>query len=151
MGWNILGSLFGNSKVVETMADGIKNGADKMWYTDEEKADFTIQSAETKIKLLEAYHPFKIAQRLLMIFITVPFVLGITLAFLVYSAGAIWPPDVLMVDDVSTAIPSVYGEHLKSAGKEMGNLMAEWLGIPFSIAVAFYLGGGLSPFQKKGK
>ena len=51
--WTILGTIFGSKKVVDASISGI----DKLVFTNEEKAD-------THLKFLEAYKPFKLAQRL---------------------------------------------------------------------------------------
>jgi len=37
--WGLLGNLFGGVKAGEKIIDGVSNGIDKMFYTDEEKAD----------------------------------------------------------------------------------------------------------------
>lgn len=58
-----LGSIFGNSKVVENASKGI----DKAFFTDQEKADM-------HIRFLKAYEPFKLLQRYLAIIVSVPFI-----------------------------------------------------------------------------
>lgn len=57
--------LFGSDKVIDS---GIKV-IDSLILTDEE-------SRELKIKLMQAYEPFKIAQRYFMIIVTVPYMLA---------------------------------------------------------------------------
>jgi len=66
--------VFGFLKNIFGGSDIIKKGAellDEAFYTDEEKAkdkEKLIQmKAEQKIKLLEAYHPFKVTQRILAV------------------------------------------------------------------------------------
>ena len=66
--------MFGFLKNIFGGSDIIKKGAellDEAFYTDEEKAqdrEKLIQmKAEQKIKLLEAYHPFKVTQRILAV------------------------------------------------------------------------------------
>ena len=58
------GKLLGSEKAV----NGVINGLDKAWFTDEEKG-------EIHLKFLKAYEPFKVAQRFLAMLFTVPFVL----------------------------------------------------------------------------
>jgi len=37
--WGLIGNLFGGSKAGEKIIDGVSNGIDKLFYTDEEKAE----------------------------------------------------------------------------------------------------------------
>ena len=62
--------------VVNKTVDGIYNGVDKMFYTDEEKAEAQQRQADTKLKLLPLFEPFKLAQRFIAIIITVNFFLA---------------------------------------------------------------------------
>jgi len=50
----LLGKIFGSDDAISKAADGIYNGVDKAFYTDEEKA-------EGFLSLLKAYEPFKLA------------------------------------------------------------------------------------------
>jgi len=80
-------SIF-SSKVAEKAVDGIYNGVDKAWYTDEEKAVALQKQIDTKIKLLPLFEPFKIAQRVLAFWYS--FLFGISfltgLAMVVFNA-----------------------------------------------------------------
>lgn len=67
----IWSKLFGSSDIVNA---GI-SAADKMFYTDEEKA-------EGKRLLLKAYEPFKIAQRLLALTFCIPYALSWFITFI---------------------------------------------------------------------
>lgn len=62
--------LFGSSDVINA---GI-SAADKMFYTDEEKAD-------GKRLLLKAYEPFKLAQRFLAMIFCIPYALAWLVTF----------------------------------------------------------------------
>ena len=72
---DLAGKLFGSSKVIEKMGDGIYNGIDKAIYTPEEQI-------ENRLKSLSAYEPFKIAQRLLALVFTIPYMLAWTATFI---------------------------------------------------------------------
>ena len=65
--FGFLKNIFGGSEIIKKGAELL----DEAFYTDEEKAqdkEKLIQlKAEQKIKLLEAYHPFKVTQRILAI------------------------------------------------------------------------------------
>jgi hypothetical protein len=71
--FGFLKNIFGGSDIIKKGADLL----DEAFYTDEEKAkdkEKLIQmKAEQKIKLLEAYHPFKVTQRILAIAFTFTF------------------------------------------------------------------------------
>jgi hypothetical protein len=62
--------------------DGIYNGIDKAFYTDEEKAEALQKQLDTKLKLLDKFAPFKLSQR----FIAISFTLNFIAAF---WAGAV--------------------------------------------------------------
>lgn len=70
MAAGLLGKIFGSKKIV----DGAISGIDKMFFTNEEKAD-------QKIKLLASFEPFKLALRLLAMIISIPYVLMAMAAF----------------------------------------------------------------------
>ena len=60
----IFSSIFGDDKV----KDGIYNGVDKAFLTDEERTDIYL-------KFLKAYEPFKIIQRYLALLVGIPYVI----------------------------------------------------------------------------
>jgi hypothetical protein len=117
----IWASLFGNKNVIKTAADGIYNGVDAAFYTDEEKS-------KGFLDLLKGYEPFKIAQRLLMLVLAVPFVLiWVMCAGFMLAAGTFDP---------------TYGDQLRQAAMEVGQLNNATLGTPVALVAAFYFGGG---------
>ena len=67
---NIVGKLFGTDKVIDSAIKGI----DAAFYTEEEKAKGLERRMNLKTQLLDAYRPFKIAQRFLAIIYGVPYV-----------------------------------------------------------------------------
>lgn len=104
---NIFGKLFGSEKVV----DGVFKGLDSAFFTQDEKAGHFL-------KLLKAYEPFKVAQRLLALLVGIPYVMVWLISAGLFAFG-----------DADSA-----------------KLLAEWnnntLGTPFAIILAFYFGGG---------
>jgi len=129
--------MFGFLKNIFGGSDIIKKGAellDEAFYTDEEKAqdkERLIQlKAEQKIKLLEAYHPFKVTQRIL----AVAFVF--TFLFIVINGilGALYGwVDMNKVKDALEFAESV----------NLGSIVM--------IIVGFYFGGGFIESFKKVK
>ena len=71
----IFDKLFGSDKIIEKIGDSLYNGIDKAIYTPEEQI-------ENRLKSLAAYEPFKIAQRLLALVFTIPYMLAWTATFI---------------------------------------------------------------------
>lgn len=115
------GRLFGSTDVIKQAADGIYNGVDKAWYTDEEKA-------EGFMSLLRAYEPFKLSQRLLMMIVCIPFVSMLTLC------------GIMMV--ASPFIGGALGKEVEESARAVIELLGGTLGTPAAIIVGFYFGGG---------
>jgi hypothetical protein len=65
IGW--WSALFNGNSTAEKATDAIISTGDKLFYTDEEKADDRRKQREFFPTLLKAYTPFKIAQRVLAI------------------------------------------------------------------------------------
>lgn len=122
--------LFGSENVVNKAVDGIYNGTDAVFYTDEEKAANFNRVLDLKTKMLRAYEPFKIAQRFIALFTGIPFV---TIHVIVVLA---WIVSIFTIGS-SDAYKFVF-DQLK--------LVAEWnnatLGEPFGYIVIFYFLGG---------
>lgn len=70
--FGLISKIFGSESVIDNSMKAI----DKVFFTDEEKA-------ENKAHLLKLYEPFKLAQRLLALTFAIPFVL----VFLVAAIG----------------------------------------------------------------
>ena len=73
MGW--WSTLFNSTDTIAKTTDAIISAGDKLFYTDEEKADMKIEQARFMPTLLKAYEPFKIAQRILALWFS--FLFGI--------------------------------------------------------------------------
>ena len=75
------------SKSGEKTVDGIYNGIDKAFYTDEEKADMVIKQTDMKLKLLPLFEPFKLAQRFIAILFSVNFILAFWVGVVIWWFG----------------------------------------------------------------
>lgn len=127
------GRLFGSDNVISKGVDGIYNGIDKAWYTDEERATGFLS-------LLKAYEPFKIAQRLLALTVTGIYCLVWLLAALMLVVSGFVDPD--------------YGKQLDEAARVLGELNNDTLGTPVALVLSFYFAGGalegvVSRFKEK--
>lgn len=121
--------LFGNDKVIE----GMYNGVDKAFFTDEEKEDSTYRRANVRLAFMKLYEPFKIAQRILAIITTAVF-LGLHL-ILILS----WLYLVLFrVEEMSGEMYEFMVSQLKLMMLENN----ETLGVGWLIIIGFYFGGG---------
>ena len=126
----ILASIFGSSDVIKS---GMKM-IDDAFYTESEKAEDKMEmkkfQANHRIELMNAYAPFKLAQRVIAF--------GFVFVFLFIMLNGI--------------IGSLYGfidiANVKSA-REFADSM--WLGEIVIMIVSFYFGGGLVESIKRSK
>lgn len=125
--WN---ALFGSADTVNKISDGIYDGLDAAIYTDEEKAKHKLDKTELAIRLLKVYEPFKLAQRLLALLFSIPFVLIGFLACVCFMAS-------LFIHGASTAHEAIYSQL-----KTLIELDIQLFGQPCSIILGFYFLGG---------
>jgi len=117
----IWSTLFGSENVIKKAADGIYNGVDASFYTDEEKA-------KGFLNLLKHYEPFKIAQRLIALTVTIPYVLvWVLCAVMLVASGFVEP---------------AYGKQIAEAALDLGELNNGTLGTPVALVLSFYFAGG---------
>lgn len=124
----LFSSIFSSSSAVADVSKGVVKGIDKAWYTDQEKA-------EGFIKLLEAYHPFKLAQRWLAFAVVITYSVTWLLVGLMLAIGGFIPPD-----NIKEGID--FSTHLTNSAKELGQLNNDTFGMPISLILGFYFGGG---------
>ena len=116
---SIIKRIFGHENVVNTAL----RGADKLVFTQEERSEFWL-------RMMAAYEPFKIAQRLLALAMTIPFVL-INFLCAMLEVG-------FVLGDVPMSVQPIM---------EMNN---ETLGIPVMWVMIFYFGGGAAEGGARG-
>jgi|SRR5210317_1161660 len=117
---SILARIFGTKEVAKKAAEGIYNGIDAAILTDEERIQYHLD-------YLKAYEPFKLAQRLLMLTVAVPYVGIWCLSAVLYTFGMIAGPSYANVE---------------YAGINLSAMNNEALGLPFAIVMGFYFAGG---------
>ena len=124
----ILSNIFGSGDVVKKGLDLI----DEAWTSDEEKADNEVKIIEAKTNakatLLNAYAPFKLAQRYLALMFTFVFLF-------------------IMMNGVLGALYGWVDMASVQEAKKFANEM--WLGEIMITIVGFYFGGGLAESFKK--
>lgn len=84
---SFLSGLFSSTSVIDKTTDALISSGDKLVYTDEEKADMKLKLGEFHIKLLTAYEPFKIAQRILAIWFSLLFGISFLIALFLAING----------------------------------------------------------------
>ena len=124
----ILSNIFGSGDVVKKGLDLI----DEAWTSDEEKADNEVKIIEAKTNakatLLNAYAPFKLAQRYLALMFTFVFLF-------------------IMMNGI---LGSLYGwVNMENVRESLKFANEMWLGEIMITIVAFYFGGGLAESFKK--
>ena len=124
----ILSNIFGSGEVVKKGLELI----DEAWTSDEEKADNEVKIIEAKTNakatLLNAYAPFKLAQRYLALMFTFVFLF-------------------IMMNGVLGALYGWVDMASVQEAKKFANEM--WLGEIMITIVGFYFGGGLAESFKK--
>lgn len=79
----IWSKLFSSENTIEKATDAVISAGDKIWYTDEEKADMKFKFVSYFPNILKAYEPFKIAQRILAVWFSllfgISFLVGLTM------------------------------------------------------------------------
>ena len=124
----ILSNIFGTGEVIKKGLDLI----DEAWTSDEEKADNEVKIIEAKTNakatLLNAYAPFKLAQRYLALMFTFVFLF-------------------IMMNGVLGALYGWVDMASVQEAKKFANEM--WLGEIMITIVGFYFGGGLAESFKK--
>lgn len=114
---SLIDTLFNRKKASEQ----IEAESDLEYLSDKDKADI-------HHKTLSFYEPFKLAQRVLAMVVAVPYVL-----IWVSAAG-------LLV--ISGFFEPVLSDQLQRVAKMLGNLNNTTLGVPVSLVLGFYFGGG---------
>ena len=124
----ILSNIFGTGEVIKKGLELI----DEAWTSDEEKADNEVKIIEAKTNakatLLNAYAPFKLAQRYLALMFTFVFLF-------------------IMMNGVLGALYGWVDMASVQEAKKFANEM--WLGEIMITIVGFYFGGGLAESFKK--
>ena len=126
---SIISKLFGSDKVINAGLDVI----DKVWYTKEEQADAEIVKAKLKMEWQKLYHPYKLAQRIMMMAVTGAFVGMMLVLFLMWIGCVIY----MMFSGSSEMF-----DFLKAEIYEMIELTIKAFGIPFFTILGFYFGMG---------
>jgi uncharacterized membrane protein len=125
MSW--LSNIF-SPDVVSKSVDAIINTGDVLVYTAEEKAQAYQKAVDTKLKMLQHFEPFKIAQRGLAFMFAINFLLSFWVGVAFYYFGTI--------------------EQLKGFLDLVGVFQLGWIMLAI---ISFYFGGGFISSMGIGK
>lgn len=124
---SVLKRIFGAEDIVNKAADGIYNGIDAAVLTTEERIQYHLQ-------FLQAYAPFKLAQRLLALMVGIPYVLIWLVSAAMYAFSVFGDPCV--------GEAACKSAQMMTASKDLSAMNNDTLGVPFSIILGFYFAGG---------
>ena len=132
---NWFSSMFSVSTVGKVV-DGVISAGDKMFYTDEEKADMRLKTGKLHIEMLKAYSPFKITQRFLALWYS--FLFGISfligLGMTVFNIIIIYKTPTATILNLKPLI-----EFVSAIGIS---------GIVLAIVVFYFGGGSIESFKR---
>lgn len=123
----ILSKIFGAQEIVTDTVTAVTNGADKLWFTDEERSD-------AALRFLKAYEPFKLTQRYLSLILVASFCLLTFMGciFLIW-VGSI-DPTVAGAVELAQYRMSVLDKYIALVGGDLGSIV---------LLIGFlYFGGG---------
>lgn len=127
---SIWATLFNSTSTIEKATDAVISTGDKLFYTDEEKAEDRRRQREFFPTLLNAYAPFKIAQRILAIWFSALFGLAFLLGLAMSTFNML----------IKYNNPEAVLISLEPLYKIVG---AFDLGIIMTVIVGFYFAGGV--------
>lgn len=76
----LLGKMFGSSKSTEKMVDGVIAAGDKLFYTEEEKAENVSKAFDQVVKWMEATQGQNLARRFIAVSVTMTWLVQIIVA-----------------------------------------------------------------------
>lgn len=126
MGW--FSNLFVNSDTVSKVVDAGISAGDKIWYTEEEKAEGRQKVREWYLDLLASMKPFNVAMRTLAMGVGAVWALHVLLSTSMYIA-AFFLCDIT-VDSCSISL----------AAESVDSQMSKHINSHFSIIIMFYFG-----------
>lgn len=86
----LLDKLFGSDKQLDKLTTGAVNGLDKMFFTNEEKAEANQKLSEWYLKYLEATQPQNLARRLIALIVSSLWAFLIIFGVLLYKLDPAW-------------------------------------------------------------
>lgn len=137
-------TLFDSGDTLSKATDAVINTGDKLFYTDEERAEDRIKQREFFPTLLKAYEPFKIAQRVLAIWFSglfgIAFIIGLGMS--VFNMVATYKQTVAGVEKGAIVIISLNPLYDLVEAFSLGMIMITIVGF-------YFFGGSLESLKKR--
>lgn len=137
--FGFIAKMFGSQKAGEKIIEGVSNGIDKLWYTDEEKAGDAAQAKRegmaVYMKWLESTSGSRIARRLLAVGAFSIWAIEHITAVIMRVLSNWFGDATVLVDGVQTTVNklSLSADFLTATALDMQTLVA--------VVFAFYFGG----------
>ena len=144
MGW--IDGLFSFPSTAEKVTDAVISTGDKLFFTDEEKAEYRKEQREFFPTLLKAYQPFKLAQRVLALWFAFLYGIAFLVGMLMVMFNAYVKYEALKagVDIESIILLDLTPLYALVGAFSVGTIMA--------VIVGFYFGGGvIDSLKRKGE
>lgn len=117
--WTDIKRLFGSADTVKTVIDGVYNGIDKTFFTDEEKAEFGQKRNEWLLQYMTATQPQNVARRVIAFIVVGTWAMVITILV------------VALVVETAFTLTSTMSD-------ELYKLLKDIILQPFNIVLGFY-------------
>ena len=121
----IFGAIFGSSDNTKTVVDGAVNGLDKLFYTDEERAETAGEMREWFLKYLAATNPQNVSRRFIAIVVTMLW------AFLVLIGIGAFAIEYFFFYDPAVEFNAVMAQFIFRT-------LTDIVAVPFAGIMAFY-------------
>lgn len=132
--FNWIGKIFGTDEAVGKVVDSVSNGLDKIWYTDEEKAEDKAQAKRDAsafiIKWMESTTGQNLARRLIAVVVTGVWVLQY-IAMMALSTAAVWTDsEGAITSEKLTASAAIIGTYAESMNGAMMLILGFYFAAP---------------------
>ena len=136
--FSFLGKLFGTDKAGEKLVDGATSAIDKIWYTEEEKAEDAAQAkreaAAVYMKWLESTSGSRLARRMIAFMVTAPWALANFVAMVLRASAPFFPESAEVINASASSLTSDASENNTLVG----------------VVLLFYFGGPAAVDASKG-
>lgn len=126
MSW--LRGLFATTDTASKAVDAVIKSGDKLFYTEEEKADFSLKVKDWYLNLLDSMKPFNVAMRLLAVGVFAAWALHL------FASTALYMVAILVCD------PSADICLIAEAAEKVDAQLSEHINDRFAVIIMFYFG-----------
>jgi hypothetical protein len=140
--WNLIGKIFGSDKSVEKGLSMIESAGDKLWYTDEEKADDRAKKGEQirafMVNWMESTKGQNVARRTLAVAITFVW-LSMYIVSTLMGVAAPWLDSTIQVNDLGAVIEGAMSTYEKTMASSVAlDAKADRMSGAVMLILAFY-------------